>query len=861
MVNSVKQNKKQTTRFLLVSLIILILVTVGSFTVFMVNMKRTSKRVITDVGSVYMQNISEKISQNFETMMALRITPLETIIKSVSPSNNSYSKSLTDRLTYEGNIRGYSGMAFLDQNGAFYTIYGEEISLDDPEPFIGSLKNGNKKFAIGVSSSGERIIAIGVPAEYQLGSGKKCIALTAVISADYINEILARDVENSLTHFRIIRRDGSFVVNNTDYLEDNYLEVIRNNFNKSDEDAEKFINDFRQSLDNRESFSYEMPILGEQLHVYCTPLSDSEWFLITVMPYGDLNLIIKELDQHRTLMFSFGIAATLITLLIIFLLYYNNTQKQMKLLEAAREEAEHANKAKSEFLSNMSHDIRTPMNAIVGMTSIAMANIDNRQQVESCLEKISVSNKHLLGLINDILDMSKIESGKMTLSMSKISLREIMESIVNIVQPQIKTKKQNFDVFIENIDHEDVYCDSVRLNQVILNLLSNAIKFTPDGGRIEVRLYEKPSERGEKYTEVHLEVQDTGIGMTPDYKKTIFEAFTREDRKRVHKTEGTGLGMAITKYIIDAMGGTIDVESTPGEGTHFFVKIDLEIAPERDEDMTLPNWHMLVVDDDEMICKSASESLKKIGIDAEWTMDGESAVKLIEEHKDSKPFHIILLDWKLPGIDGVETAKEIRKRLGDEIPILLISAYDWTEIESQARSAGVSGFISKPLFKSTLFYGLKQYANGERPSVSEAVAVERPDDSVRFDNVRILLAEDNDLNWEIANELLSELGLVIDHAENGQICTEMFENSEVGYYKAILMDIRMPVMNGLEAAEAIRASTRPDKNLPIIAMTADAFSEDVKRCLDAGMNAHTSKPIDVDTVAGLLEKFMKEANQ
>ena len=855
-MNSVNVNKKETMRFLLISLIVLIIVTVGSFTVFMVSMKQTSKRVITDVGRIYMQGISEKISEHFETMMVLRTTPLETIIKSVPPTDAQYSKSLAIRLTNEGEIREYAALAFLDSSGGFRMIYGEDIILEDPEPFITSLQNGSDKFAIGHTPDGDSIIIIGVPAAYTLSDNQKSIALTAVISADYINEILSPDEDNSITNFRIIRGDGSFVVNNTDYNEVNYFDVIKNNFNNSDEEADEFVEKFRTTLENREDFSFEMPILGELLHVYCTPLANSEWFLVTVMPYGELNQTITLLDQHRTLLFAVSISLTLATLLVIFILYFRNTQKQMKLLETAREDAEHANRAKSEFLSNMSHDIRTPMNGIVGMTSIALANIDNKEQVKNCLEKISVSNKHLLGLINDVLDMSKIESGKMTLSMSEMSLREVMESIVSIAQPQVKAKRQRFDVFIENVEHENVYCDSVRINQVILNLISNAVKFTPEEGSIEMRLYEEPSERGDKFTCVHLEVKDTGIGMSAEFKKTIFEAFAREDRKRVHKTEGTGLGMAITKYIVDAMGGTIRVESEPGKGTHFFVTVDLEIAPVRDEEMTLPSWNMLVVDDDEMVCRSAVDSLQKIGVNAQWTLDGESAVKLVKEHREKDPFQIILLDWKLPGIDGVETAKEIRECLGAEIPILLISAYDWSEIEDNARAAGVCGFISKPLFKSTLFYGLRKYAESSKPSASETSAAERPDDSTRFDSVRVLLAEDNDLNWEIANDLLSEIGLVLDHAENGQLCVEMFEKSEVGHYKAILMDIRMPVMNGLEASQAIRKLDRPDNDVPIIAMTADAFSEDVNRCLEAGMNAHTPKPIDVEQVARLLKKHI-----
>lgn len=850
--------KKSTTRFLFASLVLLIIISVGSLSFFVVTMRRESQQVINDVGTIYMQSMSEKIAMHFETTVNLRMSPLNTIIESNPPKKATDSKELIDALAIEGRMRSYDYLAFFDSEGEFHMIYGDQVELEDLPSFLGSLRNGDKKVAIGHSETENKIVMMGVPAAYLMENGKHSIALVAGIPASYINEVLSLDVDDTLTYSHIIRRDGSFIIRNNDVERNNYFDRVREMFEGDNySGAESFIGDLRSAMEKREDFSAVVPLQEGRSHVYCTPLAHSEWYLVTVMPYGELDATVNGLDNERSEMFIICMILNLVVLCLIFFLYFRMSQKQMKMLDDARMEAEHANKAKSEFLSNMSHDIRTPMNAIVGMTAIATANIDNKPQVENCLSKITLSSKHLLGLINDILDMSKIESGKMTLSMSEISLREVMDSIVSIVQPQVKSKKQKFDVFISDIDCENVYCDSVRLNQIILNLLSNAIKFTPDGGSIEVKLYENPSEKGDNFTQVNLEVQDTGIGMSEEFMKSVFEAFAREDSKRVHKTEGTGLGMAITKYIVDAMDGTINVQSAPGKGTHFFVTLDLEKAELREEEMILPNWHMLVVDDDELICRSAVDSLKKIGIDSEWTLDGETAIKMVAKTQETEnPYHVILLDWKLPGIDGIETARQIREMLGNDIPILLISAYDWSDIEGDARAAGVSGFISKPLFTSTLFYGLKQFADVRNNDESEKPA-DHSSDEITFDNVKILLAEDNELNWEIANELLSELGLDIDHAENGQICVEMFEKSEPGYYKAVLMDIRMPVMSGYEAAAAIRSSSRPDKDIPIIAMTADAFSEDVKKCLDAGMNAHTAKPIDVNAVAMLLKKYIK----
>ena len=511
-----------------------------------------------------------------------------------------------------------------------------------------------------------------------------------------------------------------------------------------------------------------------------------------------------------------------------------------------------ASRAKSEFLANMSHDIRTPMNAIVGMTAIATAHIDDREQVQNCLRKITLSSKHLLGLINDALDMSKIESGKLTLTTEQISLKEVVEGIVNIMQPQVKSKKQTFDIHVENILTENVWCDGVRLNQVLLNLLSNATKYTPEGGSIQLSLSEEKSPKGEDYVRIYIKVKDNGIGMSPDFLKKIYESYSRADETRIHKTEGAGLGMAITKYIVDAMKGTIDIKSEPDKGSEFFLTFDFEKAAAVEMDMVLPSWNMLVVDDDELLGKAAMDVLKSIGIKAEWALSGEKAIELvIQHHKKRDDYQIILLDWKLPGMNGIQAAKEIRRNLGDEVPILLISAYDWSEFEAEAREAGISGFISKPLFKSTLYHALCQYMDIETDHGQKL------NPNIDLSGCRILLAEDNELNWEIASELLSDLGVELDWAEDGQICLDMFQSSPAGYYDAILMDIRMPHVTGYEAAKIIRGLNHPDAlSIPIIAMSADAFSDDIQRCLEAGMNAHIAKPIDVKELKRLLKRYL-----
>ena len=335
-------------------------------------------------------------------------------------------------------------------------------------------------------------------------------------------------------------------------------------------------------------------------------------------------------------------------------------------------------------------------------------------------------------------------------------------------------------------------CDSVRLNQVLINLLSNAIKFTPEGGKINIYLEQEPSPLGEDYIRCHFRVKDNGIGMTKEFQQKIFETFTREDTAQVGKTEGTGLGMAITKAIVETMKGTIELQSEPGKGSEFHITLDLERAEIREEDMILPPWRVLVVDNNEDLCLSAVTSLKEIGIEAQWATDGRTAVKMVErQHLKNEGYEVVLLDWKMPDMDGLHTAKEMRKHLGENVPILIISAYDWSDIEDEAKEAGIQGFISKPLFKSNLFLGLSQYML-EQPQEEK----EKQADHLRFAGRRILLAEDNDLNWEIAEEILSEAGFELERAENGQVCVEKFSGSEIGYYDIILMDVRMPVMNG-----------------------------------------------------------------
>lgn len=844
--------KNITTRFLIGSLIALLILGMVVFSVLGIYMNRKSSETIHEVGEIYMTGMGDQLARHFENIIQLRFSQVEGIVSVVSTDHTDIEK-LHEELIYRAQVRGFDHLSLCSSEGELETLLGAPIHAINLPPFLEALRRGEQRVAVGIDDIGNEVILFGITANYLMKSGEQCIGLVASIPLEYISGILSLEEDGSLMYCRIIRQDGSFVISNLNTnMPDYYNSVWEMCGSHTDESSiVTYLEGLRNALKEHKNYSSLLDVRGEIRQIYGRPLPYSEWYLIMIMPFGLLDQVINSLSSQRTAATLLACASILVTLVLIFLRYFSLTRLQFQELEKAQQTAIEATKAKSKFLSNMSHDIRTPMNAIVGMTAIATAHIDDQNQVQNCLRKIALSSKHLLGLINDVLDMSKIESGKMTLSMDQVSLKEVVEGIVSIVQPQVKAKRQKFDVHIENIVTENVCCDSVRLNQVLLNLLSNATKYTPEEGSIQLSMFEEDSPKGENYVRTHVKVKDNGIGMSPEFLKQIYESYSRADGTRVHKTEGAGLGMAITKYIIDAMGGTIEVQSELDKGTEFHIALDLEKATVTDLDMVLPPWNVLVVDDDELLCQTAADSLKSIGVKAEWTLSGEKAIQMAMEHHHARnDFQIILLDWKLPGMDGFQVAKELRRNLGDEIPILLISAYDWSEFESEARNAGISGFISKPLFKSTLFYGLRQYmgVNESNDEVSEQ--------DLDLSGRRILLAEDNELNWEIASELLSDLGVQLEWAEDGQICLDKFLDSPEGYYDAILMDIRMPIMTGYESTQAIRALNRSDaSSIPIIAMTADAFSEDIQRCLSCGMNAHIAKPIAVSELARLLKKF------
>ncbi len=724
-------------RSLKISTAVIICLNIFIFLFLGISINKMSTNTIEDIGTTYMSGMNEQVSLHFETIIALRLTMVESIAR-IAADEKEPGYGSKEEIEYGARARHFLCAALCSPDGKIEMVYGDPVEPNNPEPFLGSLEKGERKVSSARDSSGDDVILFGVPCEYPMSDGSTSIALIAGLSSKYMGEVLFLDTDNPLIYSYVIRKDGSYVIRDQGGKDENYFDRLYCIFDGQNKEVDYYIGQMTAAMNAKEDYSVILKSGESRRHLYCTSLPYCEWNLVTVLPFDGLDHAISDMGRHWLVLVYAASFAVIAMLLYIFFQYLRVFQSQVselkhmntemdearKAAEKARKEAENANAAKQEFLSRMSHDIRTPMNAIIGMTSIAMANPCNQEQVQECLRKIALSSKHLLGLINDVLDMSKIESGKMILNVEPVSLRDVMDSIVNIVQPQVKAKNQQFNAVAYEILAENVYCDSVRLNQVLINLLGNAVKFTPEKGSVQVSVYQEALPEDDSCVRTHFLVSDTGIGMSKEYQKEIFESFSREDNTRVQKTEGSGLGMAITKYIVDAMGGTISVCSEQGKGSEFHVVFDLAKAPEGE-------------------------------IDAKEEGDAEKAADLTLRGK------------------------------------------------------------------------------------------------------HILLAEDNELNWEVARELLAVLEMEMDWVENGQVCVEKFGESPVGYYDAILMDVRMPVMDGYEATRAIRGLERGDADIPIIAMTADAFSEDIQKCLECGMNDHLAKPIDVEAVAQKLKKYLK----
>ncbi|MBQ1483487.1 MAG: response regulator [Erysipelotrichaceae bacterium] len=628
----------------------------------------------------------------------------------------------------------------------------------------------------------------------------------------------------------MIDGNGDYILKGSSFKNSSFFEFYKS-YNATDPASSKEL--FEKITSSSGSITM-LDSHGQECILAHTPvLNTAGWTLLGFVPAKDLNA------GTENWLLVIVVSAGLLILFLCDLFYMLNLNKR---LQITAREANSANKAKTDFLSTMSHDIRTPMNAIIGLTTIAEKNLGDVDSTRESLRKISLASNHLLTLINDILDISKVESGKLKLSPMTFSIVETVENLVNISQPMVKEKNIDFSFHIDKMKNEYLYTDQLRLNQIYINILSNAVKYTQPGGKVSVTLREEESPKPGCTRLVYI-VADTGIGMSEEFMKTMYQPFSRQIDSRVNSIQGTGLGLAITKQMVELIGGTIDCESQLGKGTTFTVALDIPLAENQRGDMKLGPIDVLIVDDDEIMLQTAVDALESLGASCRQAESGKEALDLIAQKRLSgKDYDVIIIDWKMPEMDGVETIKQIRSEVGSSIPILLISAYDWSDIEEQAKEAGANGFVSKPLFRSTLYNRISDLIGRETPQEPE-------DDYSDLQGMNILVAEDNDINWEIISTMLSMFKISSERAENGRICVEKMQKAKQGSYQLIFMDIQMPEMNGLDATRAIRKLEDPwASSIPIIAMTADAFSENVTECLNAGMNGHIAKPIDIKVV-------------
>ena len=773
-----------------------------------------------DVCDVWAHYISDKDMTIDEAISFIRVSHVH--------------KNASAHIVYCDTLAGLSSKPKTDDPTDFTVSYADQELLDDVSWIapIGESINITRAYYNPVNM--EKSIAFcNFITLTDGGSPREAILLRVLLEADLREKCNIPQEEFEHAEFTIIDGHGDYIVQGYTFEDSaNFLEFYRSHNKIGVEEADRFLTKITS-----ETGSFTMlNSHKKKCIVGYRPFGEGAgWTLLNVMPTEYLNVS----DGQNWLLIG-TVSAGLVMLFIfdmIFMIHFN------KRLQAAAKEAESANRAKTDFLSTMSHDIRTPMNAIIGLTAIAEKNLDDKKLVKDNLRKVSLASGHLLTLINDILDISKVESGKLSLSPHEFSIVETVANLMNLSQPMIKEKNIDFSFYTSGMENEFLYADQLRLNQIYINLLSNAIKYTEAGGSVSVSMKEEPSEKP-NHVRLTFIVADTGIGMSPEFMANMYQPFSRQTDSRVNLIQGTGLGLTITKKMVDLMGGSIDCQSKQGEGTTFTVVLDIPLAVKSRGELKFEPMDVLLVDDDEVFLDSASDMMKSLGLHAERASNGLEAIKMIaKRHEEGRDFRVAIVDLKMPGIDGLETIRRIHEEVGEDVPALLISAYDYEDVEEKAKETGIKWFLSKPLFRSTLYDKISEVLG------NEIQPVEDQNDDSDLKGLNILIAEDNDINWEIISTLLGSYGISTERAENGRVAVEKMKSAEKGRYLLVFMDIQMPEMNGLDATKAIRALKDPyASSIPIVAMTADAFSEDITECLKAGMNGHIAKPIDIKLV-------------
>lgn len=821
---------------------------------------------ISTISGLYLSELSTQTAGHLKTSLDSQFAQIVTIIESAGEEDLKDSDSLQRFLLRQKKNNGFTYIAMLDSEGMCYTekeVYPATSKINS----LNTLLNGEGNLiSANETILGDDMILLGSPVSGIKYQGRALVAVLVGMDTQVLAEKVNLHKENTNSYAEVITSQGAFVMRSLDGAKSrqgvNYFGILES---RAVMDEGYSLEDMRSQIAAGEEGMAALTIDGEHEYVYYASIPDTEWTLCISMRSGGMDAKIESLSDFMSKS-TVVVILTIISIIISFSIVYIRMIKHgARLLgmekaraEEALKKAEEASMAKSEFLSRMSHEIRTPMNGIIGMTLIAMQNLDKPARLNDCMRKISLSSKHLLTLINDVLDMSKIESGKIEIKHEKFDFKVFVESLTTVYYAQAASKGIHYDTILAGDVREELVGDSLRLNQIITNLLSNAMKFTPMDGKVVLRIEELREEENERIW-IRFQVADTGCGVAPDKQEKIFNAFEQEDAGIAQKYGGTGLGLSISKRFTELMGGRITLESEVGKGSTFTVDLPFGITGgvEAAEKIDYGRLRVLVVDDDIETCEHVSLLLRKMGVHAEWVDNGYEAVaRTGQAHNIGEDFDVCFVDWKMPVMDGLETTRRIREVVGDDkISVVLITAYDPEEIQDSAKEAGAVGIISKPLFPSTLTQAFETIYSVNPHSIT------KPKSPVEynFKNRNILIVEDNEINLEIAVELVGISGANIKTAQNGKEAVELFAASQPGYYNLILMDVQMPVMDGYEAARRIRGMERTDaKTVPIFAMTANAFEEDAKKSIQKGMNGHISKPIDLDNLYEKMAEYLEK---